>query len=104
MDNTDSYKYITAIIQNFTYGFLGIMLGSVVNTVSVYAHKHFHLNKHVSILMQLFLCAFLLGVIGNLDMMKDFGMSWQSTVPGLFFVAFFFNGQYHIYDIIRRMI
>lgn len=102
--DTHSFKFVTAILHNFTYGFLGMTFGSMVNTVSVYAYKHFHFSKCVSILMQLFICAFLLGIIGNMDIIKDFGMSWQSTVPGLFFVAFFFNGQYHIYDLIRRMV
>lgn len=95
-------QIIYPVLKNFTYGVLGVVLGTTINRFCYKFNKRnkpYH--KMGRVFLQILLCSIALSRVYGF--FPNFGTSWQSTVPGLFFSGFFFNTQYEMFDLIRSL-
>lgn len=93
----------TMISKNFIWGLIGIIVGLIVNNLSIKLSKILYLkSKHYQIILQLLLCSTILPFI-SIYIHPKFGWSWQNEVSGLFFVSFFFGVQFMAFDNLQKI-
>ena len=97
--NINIYKpqddFIYMAMKNFSWGSVGLMLGIIINNITVYLWNKFKIKiLFLQNIIQLFICSMLLS---SLNIYYNyFGWTWQNATPGLFFVSFFFGVQYKL--------
>lgn len=96
-EHDPKYNLSKMILDNFTWSIFGIIIGLVVNNISVKMFEHFKIkNKLMQNLLQILLCSVVLANI-HININNYFGWSWQNITPGLFFTSFFFGVQYRLF-------
>jgi len=89
------------LTKNIVWSILGIILGILNNNIIVFLCNTFNIQiLFIQNLLQLIVCSLVLTVIQYY--FNYFGWSWQNITPGLFFTAFFFGIQYHIFTNIQN--
>lgn len=87
------------------YSVAGIALGAGVNRLNRWLDdgipRAYSSNKWLPVLLKLLPPA--LALAGVQLMSADFSLDWQTTTPGLFFVAFFFGLQTSLMEDVVRL-
>ena len=105
MNSSDLYKpidtFYNMVINNFIWGFLGIILGIIINNSTIVIYTTYDIKSLLlRNIIQLFLCSLILALINT--NYNYFGWTWQNVTPGLFFVSFFFGIQFNIFTNIQN--
>jgi hypothetical protein len=94
-------RFHRLLIKNIIWSVIGIILGVINNNTVVIICNIFNIKiLFIQNSLQLFLCSLVLTTIQY--SFKYFGWTWQNITPGLFFIAFFFGIQYHIFTNIQN--
>lgn len=118
MNKNNIYKpsdnLFNMIIKNIIWGFAGIILGLLVNNITIYIsniYANIYANTYainttntniiiLEILIQIILCSAILALIHSYY--NYIGWTWQNTTAGFIFVSFFFGVQYNIFINIQK--
>ena len=114
MSNNNIYKpsdnLFNMIIKNTIWGFAGIILGLLINNITIYISNTYANTYAINttntnsilleILIQIFLCSIILAIIHS--NYNYIGWSWQNTTAGFIFVSFFFGVQYNVFINIQK--
>ena len=87
--------------KSIVWGAIGILFGRISNMLTGWISKIGRVNNLVlQNFIQLFICAAIITLLRNLN--HYFGWTWQNTIAGLFFTAFFFGTQFKIMSNIAK--
>ena len=98
--NKDKYPFedekINLIIRCFIFGLLGLVFGLLINIFAKKILQLFNLSLLTKAVIQILFSTILLGFIA-IYFMPNFSTTWQTQIPGLFFISIFFGSQYTMY-------
>ena len=95
----DNFLYMT--LKNFTWGFLGLCIGIIINDTVIYLSNKAKINiLIIQNILQVLICSIVLSSFYSFH--NYFGWSWQNATEGLFFVSFFFGVQFKLLNNIEN--
>ena len=92
---------LNLIIRCFIFGLLGLIFGLMINLFSKKILKLFNLSLLTKAIIQILFSTLLLSFI-SIYLMPNFSMTWQTEIPGLFFISIFFGVQYQMYTELQK--
>lgn len=102
MDSSDS-SYPTFLGKCYLYTFLGVLLGTALEDWTKRASSRDAESKALYVMGQLFVGITILFVLERF-VAPQFASEFQSTLPGLFFVAFYFGSQSTLLTNLQEMV
>lgn len=94
---------LTTIIQCFSYGMVGIILGLVVNMISTQIIEVLQISRILKMFIQMLFCAIILGSI-HASILINMPNIWMNELRGVFFISTFFGVQYTMYSDIKKIV
>ena len=100
LEQTFDNIFVDTIAKCILYAFLGLMLGIIVNMISVKTSKIFNVSRFFNVFIQLIYCAVTFAYIKTYvsERLVD---RWINSMQGLFFVSVFFGVQYGMFSNIQ---
>ena len=88
-------------IKNILWGTFGLILGILINDSVIFLANYFEIkNLFLQNIIQITFCSIILAFMHTYH--KFIGLTLQSTLPGLFFLAFLFGVQFKILNNIEN--
>lgn len=87
----------------FFFAIIGLFLGLLLTYTTIYLQNFFNLSLLLTLILNILLAISVLYIIETL-ISPNFSEKWQTTTPGLFFVALFFGPQLlSYYDVAAKI-
>lgn len=92
-------NFFGTVWRSIVWGLIGIMFGNIIKYVSPkFETKYVYFNVALQLTVVSIATSIIYYYVNNY-----FGWTWQNTVPGLFFVSFFFGSQSCVFESMKKV-
>ncbi len=99
-ETIENESVLSLTSKNLIWAIIGAIIGLVTNKFNWWIELHLP-HSHISLVLQFICISAVLATTHKY--FKEFGLSWQNSTPGLFFVSVCFGVQFTIFQSIQNV-